>query len=168
MRIADISEPMWNLLFTVRLSIRYHDRRKRFFAGLHRVTAAASVVFGSAAVAAFAGELSDKAGMLSAAAVSIVAGLDLVIGFAPASTLHNDLRRRFIDLEKAIIESHDDSALGEYQRRKLDIEKDEPALRTVLSQLCYNDIVRAEYSPTDVSSHLIRVPWWRRLTAHLG
>ena len=165
MRIADLSEPMWDLLFAVRTSSRYHDRRKRFFTFLHRSTAAVGVLFGTAAVAAFVGQLSPRAGMVAAVIITAMSVLDLVVGFSAGANLHHDLKRRFIELEQAIIHGIDDALLGEYQRRKLDIEKDEPTPKCALVSLCYNDIVRAEYSPQDVPANMIAVPWWRRLTA---
>lgn len=167
MRIVDLSQPMWELLFAVRLSIRYHDRRKRFFAGLHRCTSAAGVLLGSAAAAAFLGTLSSQVGLYAALGVTAVTSIDLVIGFATAATTHHDLKNRFIALEQDIIDAHDDTHLGEHQRRRLEIEKDEPPIRRALCSLVHNELVRAEYSPDVAASHLVRVPLWRRLSAQL-
>lgn len=168
MRIADISEQMWELLFAVRLSIRYHDRRKRFFAFLHRTTSGLAVVFGSAAMAALIGNLPKSVGLAAAGVVTIASALDLVIGFTAAANLHHDLKGRFIELEREIIDAHDDSMLSHYQRRRLEIEKDEPPIYRALSTLCHNDIVRSEYSAQDAQEHFIHVPWWKRISAHLA
>jgi len=167
MRIADIDQPMWDLLFTVRLSIRYHDRRRRFFASLQRITAAVNMMFGSAAVATFAGLLDHSFGIVSAAIIATLSALELVIGYGSAANLHHDLRRRFIELEQQIMADATAEKLAQYQRQKLDIEKDEPPVRHALNSLSYNDVARAEYPPAEAPLHLIHVPVWQRMTAQL-
>lgn len=109
----------------------------------------------------------DGIGLGAALIVAAASSVDLVVGFVPAAALHHDLKNRFIALEQAIIQSHGDSLLGEHQRLRLDIEKDEPPIRRALCRLVHNELIMAEYSATDASQHLLRVPILDRLTAQL-
>lgn len=167
MKLSDISEDMWELLFAVRVSVRYHDRRRNFFATWHRSTAAVGALFGSAAVAALVGKMDTNIGLLAAAAVTMMSVFDLICGFSESANRHNELRRRFVDLEQDIVANHDDSRLGELQRKRLDIEKDEPPARRALCALVQNEQVLADYPRDKAREHFIPVSWWRHLTAHL-
>lgn len=167
MRIDDLSEDMWELLVGVRVCIRYHDRRRHFFVTAHRFTAATGAIFGTAAMAALFGKVDQSLGLAAAALVTSMSVIDLVIGFSESANLHRDLRRRFVELEQAIIADHDDARLGELQRRRLEIEKDEPPVRRALATLVQNEQILSDYPLADAAQYLVHVGWWQRLTAHL-
>lgn len=66
-----------------------------------------------------------------------------------------------------MIERHDAALLGEHQKARLSIERDEPPVRRALDRMCYNDIVRAEYDRVDAQPLYLPLTWWQRLTAQL-
>lgn len=156
----------YDLLFGVRRSIRYHLRRQRFFERWHAFTNAVSVVFSSAVLAVLIGELSDFWVILAAAVVTLFAVTDLVIGTSRMATLHNELARRFIFLEKKTHKARadDPATLTRLIDERLDIEADEPPPLRVLDCLCHNELLRAmDYAPD--CGQYARVRWWQRLTA---
>lgn len=146
MKISDLSEEMWALLFGVRRSARYHDRRVRFYDFMHTSATATALIFGSAAVAGVlsTNQNGDKVAVVSAALVSIFAAFDLVCGFSRKTWQHAELKRRFLLLEGKIIGNHDDDSLGCYQAERLTIEMDEPPVMRALDLLCHNELLRAE------------------------
>ncbi len=146
MKISDISDEMWSLLFGIRRSIRYHDRRVRFYDFLHTSGTATALIFGSAAVVGIISthEYGKNVGIICAALVSIFAAFDLVFGFARKAWLHADLKRKFVVLETELIKNHSDDELGNYQSQRLLIEADEPPIMRALDILCHNELVQAE------------------------
>ena len=160
------SEQMYALLFSVRRSIRYHDRREAFYVGLHKATSFICILFGSATVAAFAGKLGSDTGMVLAMIVTVVSAFDLVVGFTARASLHNRLRRAFIELEADIVRAPDDTHYNGYVTERLKIEQDEPPKYHALDILCHNDVVAASYTYAEAKKHLVRVGGLQRLTAH--
>lgn len=167
MRIDDLSQDMWSLLVGVRVSARYHDRRRLFFVTAHRFTAGFGAIFGTAAMAALLGKVDQNLGVVAAVLVTVMSIIDLVVGFSESANLHRELRRRFLDLEQEIIANHDDTRLGELQRWRLEIEKDEPPVRRALCTLVQNAQVLSDYGQAEAAKYFIHVSWWQRLTAHL-
>jgi len=117
-------------------------------------------------MAALLGKVDTSLAIVAAALVSTMSVIDLVVGFSESANLHRDLRRRFVELEQDIIADHDDARLGELQRRRLEIEKDEPPVRRALATLVQNEQVLSDYPIADAPRHLVHVGWWQRLTAH--
>lgn len=133
-----------NLLFDVRRSVRYHNRRRAFYDRMNASNTALSLVFGSAAAASALGEQSLLA-VAFGLIVTVGSSLDLVIGSAQKARLHYDLARRFIDLEKQLIANPEPepAALLCMQQERLSIEADEPPVLRVLDCLCHNELVKA-------------------------
>ena len=50
---GELGDEYWHLLFGVRRSVRYHDRRRGFYESFHTVVVFLSVIGGSATIAAF-------------------------------------------------------------------------------------------------------------------
>lgn len=145
MRINDISDDLWMVLFGVQRSVRYHDRRCRFYDQAHTVTAALSLLLGSASVASLA-QGSDAlrlAAMIGSGLVAVLASFDLVIGYARKAREHADLKRRFIALEADMTKAPDDDLLSAYKSRRLEIEADEPPKMHALDILCHVELARA-------------------------
>jgi hypothetical protein len=140
----------YGLLFDVRRSIRYHNRRRAFFDRLHTLSSAASLVFGSAVVASLLGQytaFTAAAGVV----VTVFSCADLVAGSTQKARLHWDLARRFADLEKSLIKNArpDTEAMRKMQEERLSIEADEPPVLRVLDCLCYNEMIKAEGRPPE-------------------
>ena len=134
------------LLFDIRRSIRYHNRRH--YQNIHNAVLFVALVSNSAAITAmWSGLLSTQslAGIFPGVLVSVLIGFDFVTGSLQKSGLHVDLARQFTDLEKQLIGVKDDDTqlLADVQRQRLTIEATEPPILKVLDTLCYNDEVRA-------------------------
>jgi hypothetical protein len=150
-----------HLLFNVRLSVRYHNRRRAFFDTFNLTANAFSVIFSSAAIAALKAD-SQYFAVWSALAVTIVSALNLVIRTSERARQHHDLAKRFIALEQKVLPAVEDDFVALYAE-KLTIEADEPPMLDILAVLCHNDQVFAEgYGPDRV----YKVNFLQRLCAH--
>ncbi len=141
----DIATQKHNLLFGVRRSVRYHNRRRMFFDRWQTVTSWISVVFGSATVITVIEANNPKLAVGMAAIVTFSSAVDLVVGTVKAARDHYDLAKRFISLEQEIIsvQEMDEKSLIRLKNARLDIEKDEPPVLRVLDTLCHNEMLRS-------------------------
>jgi hypothetical protein len=165
--MMDAKREWHDLLFAVRRSIRYHIRRRRFFETWHLGTMAVALIFSSAAVASVLGlqDEHNRLGAWLAAVVAVVTSLELVIGTSRKARLHDDLARRFIVVEKAMIlvGEPDAVSLRAFTAERLGIEADEPPIYRVLDVMCRNELMRAMgYRPEQLSP----VTWLQRRLAH--
>lgn len=143
-------ERRYYVLFGIRRSVRYHDHRRRFYLNFRTAINFFTVIAGSAIVASSVA-VSPSHLMLWAAGsvVAILALLDLAVGTADKATLHADLYRRFIGLEKRLLNSEKQSAeaLDSIESDQLDIEMDEPSIYHALNRSCHNELLRSEGRP---------------------
>ncbi|MGZ8181451.1 MAG: hypothetical protein ACXWT1_05800 [Methylobacter sp.] len=158
-------DDLHNLLFSVRRSVRYHNRRRNFYDRFNLSSSALSLILGSATVY---GLVKDSGGaqiaLIAAALVTVLSALNLVIGSARQARLHHDLAKRFIALEKAMVKQQapTESDLSAWLEERLDIEMDEPPVLHVLNALCHNELARAMgYSP----EHYAHVAFYQRWLA---
>src|SRR5712691_9855656 len=97
----EFKEEYQKLLFSVRLSIRYHIRRRMFFDTTYQYIRCLLVIFGSATfVAAVSNNLGAPYTAVIALVVTISSAISLVMEPARKARLHDDLARRFITLER--------------------------------------------------------------------
>lgn len=82
---------------------------------------------------------------------------------------HNDLRRRFCEVEADIVACSGTTLtpekIGEWKGRRLLIESDEPPTYVALNVLCDIELRRA-YGLDLQTSEENRLPIWKRLSAH--
>ena len=150
------------LLFGVRRSVRYHNRRRLFFDRIHRFSTFLSALFGTATVVSALAQAGSDWVIAFAIAVAIFSVIDLVIGTAQAARLHYDLARKFIDLEKSIISLKEpsDNDIANFISQRLEIEADEPPPLKVLDSICHNELLRAMgYDPSVFAG----IKWYQRL-----
>lgn len=150
------------LLFNVRLSVRYHHRRRAFFDTLNLAAHACSVIFGSAAIAALLKSSQDLV-LYASAIVTVMATLNLVLRSSERARLHHDLAKRFMTLEQKLLPAAQ-SEFAQLYAEKLSIEAEEPAPLQVLAVLCHNDQIGAEGIKPE---RRIALRWWQRLFAQL-
>ena len=155
------------LLFGVRRSVRYHMRRESFFEAWHRTTSALSVIFGSAVIASLLTDISSMLAVFAAGLVTIFSAIDLVVGTSHKARIHNDLRRRFLELEKTLhnLDDSDTDAISAATQTRLDIEADEPPPLRALDSICHNDQLRAQGYKQD-SGEYVPLSRSQRFTAH--
>jgi hypothetical protein len=167
--MADTAGTLHDLLFGVCRSIRYHNRRRRFFDNLQRLKTWLTLVFGSTAMATLLAQTSPAGTqpllpILFTALTSAIAALDLVVASSTRARLHADLARRFFELERTITLTKDptEDNIRTWRAERLSIEADEPPILRVLDILCHNELLLAMDYPR---SHLCDVPWYKRLLA---
>lgn len=97
---------------------------------------------------------------------AVLSALDLVIGFSKNADIHSKLREKFADLEIEIINGpHSGDLWLEYQKRRLAIEKDEPATYFVIDGLCQNELLVADgFSPKNDISHFAKINAFQKMT----
>lgn len=153
----------WKALWAAQRSSRYHARRQAFFDRWRLITAAVSVVFGSAAAVNVLAESPEWITLVFALGVTLLATIDLVVGTATMARTHNDLRRRFLLLE-ADIRKHpqpDKATVDHWCAERLTIEADEPPIYVALDVLCENELSRAHGNGARCD-----VKPWQKFTAH--
>ena len=165
--MADNSVKLHHLLFDVRRSIRYHQRRRRYYDGRSRITNATPIILGSTVVASIiTGSVNQWIVSAASALVAAVVIWDVLAATVMMSRTHWDLAKRFIALEKHLISLRDpsDDQLSEATGMYLDIEADEPPILRVLNILCFNEVILAEGYPV---TELYHMSFPKRLLAHL-
>jgi hypothetical protein len=145
----------YSLLFGVRRSIRYHQRRVDFFERLHMVVTGIQIAAGSAAVAIVFGSYPKLSAWFSGG-VAVLATIDLVVGTSTKARVHSDLSRRFSQLERDMVPLEADQTritpevLSGFVQRRLAIQEDEPPVHRMIDLLSHNELVRASYPHGDV------------------
>jgi hypothetical protein len=168
MNALALSDDQYGLLFDIRRSIRYHERRKSFFETLHRITSFLTILMAGSVLFDIGkhGRTDEWLLWLSAIA-AIIAAADMVIGFARKAGDHGRLREQFADLEIDMITGKLDKDIWlEYEKRRLLIEKDEPAIYVVLDGLCRNELLIAEGHKAK-AVEFFKCTCWQRWTSHL-
>lgn len=150
-----------DLLFGVRRSIRYHNRRRSFYDRFNLSANAVSLIMGSATVYGTLAEKAHEVAIIAAMFVTIFSAINLVVGSSRQARLHHDLCKRFITLEKNITSCADknDKNLTEFVTERLDIEAEEPPVLHVLNSICHNELARAMgYG----SEHFAKIAFYQR------
>jgi len=158
-------QELYDLLFGVRRSIRYHNHRRRFFDGLDKFTKILSAVFGSAAVATALSGHHVVTGVF-AFIIAFFSAIDLVIAAGPSARLHADLAKRFAELEATIVrlDSPTPQKVRELVADRLMIEADEPPILRVLDSVVYNELCKAlGYEQCD----MVKIGWLQSLMSQL-
>lgn len=163
-----LSDEHYGLLFDIRRSIRYHDRRRTFYEQLHHLTSLLTILMAGSVLFDLAkkGETAEWLIWISVAA-AMLAAIDMVIGYAKRASLHGSLRERFANLEIEMISGPADGDNWlKYQKERLLIEKDEPAVYLALDGLCRNELLVAEgFTREDAPEHFFKARFWHRWTA---
>lgn len=167
---AELETDRHALLFSVRMSMRYHQKRRWFFDFWQRVQNFVSILGGSAALAGLSkaapfAAVPEWVAPASMLAVTVLGAAALVIGFGRRSWEHADLAKRFMRLEADVQAADTAEVLSACRRRRLEIEADEPPCLNVLAILCMNEVARAEYPADQVNEHLYRVNFLQRALA---
>lgn len=153
----------YSLMFDIRRSVRYHNRRRSFFDRWGIITNAMSVIFGSATIyAVFQDNGLKLLAVISAALVTLFSTVDLVVGTNKMGRLHSDLTRRFNELEREMTQAGDfnEAQLRTFISKRLEIEADEPPILRVLDSICHNELMRAMGHE---KSELLKIGWLQRL-----
>lgn len=167
MSAKDPNVDRWELLWAVQKSQRYHSRRNAFFDRWNKTTAFVGIVGGSTAFAAVGKYLPETAGTVAAAFVVLMSAIDLVASTGEMARRHNELKRRFCELEAEIRQCAkvEDNVIASWQGKRLAIEADEPPTYVALDLLCENELARS-YAHLSKGEPHNKVPWYMKRTAH--
>jgi hypothetical protein len=155
-----------NLLFGIRRSIRYHSRRVQFFNRLNVTKSVTSLIFSSTSIITLLQQWNSFYPIFTAAIVALFSAVDLVLNTNKKVRLHEDLIRRFINLEKDIelADNLSEDQLRQFKSKRLDIEADEPPPLRVLDVLCHNELARSMGYGED---QFAKVAWYQRCLAQI-
>lgn len=171
MNLADLSHSQYGVLFDVRRSVRYHDRRRAYFERLHQITGGLTVLLAGSVLFDLARPGTTPIWMTAlAVAAALLSAWDIVVGYASKANLHRDLRARFVALEMQMLSGGaDDATWGCHQQERLRIEQDEPPIYRVLDSLCHNELLAAEGFDREGNgkSHFVTLSRWQKVTRHL-
>lgn len=148
----------WGLQCRARRSLRYHDRRSKFFENCHRGALLVGL-FGYSAI--LSNMIAPSLHKWLAVAVAITFAFDIVVGFSRKAWLHADLKQRFLEMEELLVGPQNDEQLDGVERMILKIERGEPPVMRALDVLCHNELAQAEGIDDQY-----RVRWYQRVTAH--
>jgi hypothetical protein len=158
------------LLFGIRRSVRYHDRRVAHFELLHRATSFTTVLLAGIVIVDLLAKPDLFAIKAFAAFAAILGAVDLIVGFSRRAGEHRDFKQRFIALEQRMIRRDASDSVDGIRLDRLTIEAEEPPVFRALDGLCHNELLVAQgYSrdDPDEARHFKRIPTHKRLTAHL-
>ena len=166
---SQLSDVEYALLFNVRRSVRYHDRRRAFFERLHQITSALTVLLAGSVLFDLARPGETAYWMIGLAVVAaLLSAWDIVVGYAGKSGLHKDLKTRFGALEMDMMSGDNASETWKrYQIERLRIEQDEPPIFRALDLLCHNELLIAEGFDRNDKSHFEQLSPWQRATRHI-
>lgn len=162
--VDDLSD----LLFGVRRSIRYHNRRRAFFDGLSKFSSFLKVFGGTATLTTVLAKGGDALVTSFATLVAGLSAMDLIVQTSTAARTHNDLAKRFNALErKMIVAMAGPVTKTEYAKfcaERLEIEADEPPIKRNLDSACHNELCRA----MDCEDAMVQLKWYQKgVMAHL-
>lgn len=160
---TDSLDGRWDgMLFGIRRSIRYHQRRRAFFDRCDQLGNVFSLVFGSAAIYGVLDKDYHALALIASGLVTVLSAVNLVFGSAQRARLHHDLSRKFTELERQMLGRPSAEVYQTISEKRLDIESEEPPVLHVLDCLCHNEQMRSEgYRRED----LAQIKWWQRLFA---
>lgn len=166
-QLDDLDNPSYGLIFGVRRSIRYHERRRAWFEAWHNLAWTLSFFGSSAAAAAIFGQWSAEFFWFPVA-VAILLAADLVVGFSRKATLHHLLGRRFAALERSIpLRSLSAEEYQWFNAQRLEIEQDEPPVKRLLDVLCHYALLRSLGGTKRDLRKMDRISRWRQFSANL-
>lgn len=162
---AKITQDFYDLDFSVRRSIRYHDKLCAFYGVWRDWIKIISVVAGSGVFLLLLASANHFAAVFSAI-VALWAILDYVIQPDKKAEKHCELRDKFSDLAIKLTRSpHTAEALNDLVATRLEIEKMEPPTKRLIDLQARNDECRArDFPPED----LVPLSRWQRIFGYFA
>jgi hypothetical protein len=165
-----IAEKHHQLSFYVRRCVKYHSYRAAFFGKLNVTTAFVGVLFGSATLTSLVAQAPGCVTIATSLIVTIFSAFDLVIGTGKKTWEHNELKKRYMNVELELLGAAPDTTseikLKEIEIKIRQIELDEPPELQFLNAMAENEIIMANYSAREASQYVSKLPWLKRVTAN--
>ena len=161
-KVTAADQAIFELLWPTRRSIRYHHYREAFYDSWRMRTAALNLLLSTGSIATFMAEI-PYAPLIGGVLIAVFSTFDLVVGYASKARLHNNLARRWVELEKQIVAAGTGAAkmADQFKAARLDVEADEPPIKRVLDVFCHNELARATYSDSEVDSNIKLIKWYQ-------
>src|SRR5258707_11028752 len=163
--VDELSLRLHEVSFRLRYSVRYHQRRARFFDGLDLWAKAISVLAGTAAFAAvWKDHQNVEVALWLTAAITGFSTFSLVFGFSTKARLHLEFVRKYLELESEIVSETNPTVefIAKIDGKARMIEAQEPPTLGALVTLCQNEIARQEGQ----LDYIVTLPVHQRLLAH--
>ena len=160
----EIGSEKWALLWDVRRSLRYHDRRRRFFEACHSAALVSGVVLVAVGYATSGGLIHAQWLVWFSSFAMLLFLVYLLFAFSRCASHHLSLKQKFGGLEQAIIRSDSENDVAEFAARRLEIEKDEPPIRKALDLLCHNELAKSQ---VETQHSIYKVTHFQRWTAQI-
>jgi len=154
------------LLFRIEKSVRYHDHRKRFFELIHNWITFLVALSGTATFVTLVAEMGPRVPLFLAFAVTVFSLGDLIVKSPDKIRLYDDLKRRFIALEKKIIllKEPDTDFQNKLNADILNIEADEPPNLRTLTAICHNETLQAKGYD---KGYFKKIGWHKKFLRHV-
>jgi len=153
-----------DILYRAELSTLYHRRRESFFSLLDRWDKVFVLLLGSAA---FVSLLTLDAHPWVAAVFVLLSLSNLVFDFSARARKHGELATKFklveAEIERRGERDWNEADLNEWSAKIREVESGEPAVYTLLVQICQNEMANARGD----TKHISKVHWYEALLAHL-
>ena len=158
--MSNLKDRFEDLRFDVVVSVKYHTRRRRFFESWQNAALFVAFIFSAATLSRLLQTLPDGQewlGQLPAIATSLLIGLTLVGRVGAKAVDHNELKRRFIELQQKMELSRaepTEQLFADCSADRLRIEKDEPPIDRVVHAFCYNETVKSLKRPEETKRYV--------------
>jgi len=154
-----IEEKYKALLWGVQLSVRYHQHRRRFFDSWHRLFNFFIIILGSTGMANLMS--SEFTPILCYGLITLFSTTILVFSLNEKGRTHFYLAKKFIDIEKNIIQS--ESSLTEEKlitlsQERLSVESVEPPVMNIIYDICYNEML---FKKGDEQDNMVKFKWYQ-------
>jgi hypothetical protein len=155
-----------DLLFGVRMSIRYHKARQGFFNGWSKMFKFLSIISGLSVTANAIASGPPVLFIVAGVVVAVGQAAELVVGLDAKSHLHDDITKQFLILEADIVKalSSRDVDEGQYSafvNERLTIERAEGQTLLWLSVSARNAQVIEQKGSN--APEIINIPWHQKL-----
>ncbi len=140
-----LSQDIHAMLFDVRRSSRYHNRRRMFFDYISKWSDTITAISGSGTIISILSDTGSETVTTTLAAITAIAAvINLVFDTKGNARAHHDFARQFILIEKELIKQNvTEKDLEKLISRRLDIEAEEPPVLKVLDSRCHNELLKA-------------------------
>lgn len=139
-----------DLLWDVRRSVRYHNRRRAWFERWHHGTLILAIV-----------ALSGVYDLVAPAGIAFLA-TNVVCRFSDRASDHKMFSAKFRMLEHKLLPERTPEELDGLDLERLEIETDEPPIKRLLDVQCHYELWKA----TRTDYRHVPIKWWRRWTVN--
>lgn len=138
----ELEEQIRELEFQIDLSIRYHMKLQSFYLFWHKFITLFTTIFGASSFIILIAGVDSLAATITTGIVSLLTILELHIGFIYKYSLHNELYKKFIELDKKLQLIKANPSKNQFNKiltKILNISRKELPLYKGLNMICHNE-----------------------------